>query len=570
RFNGTTWETVGSAGFTPAAVSAPALAIDRQGNAYLAFVSAAHANAASVMKYTGSAWVHVGNPAITPGPVSEMQLCITTTGIPYIAFSEEYNGGKGVVLRYYFNNWENEMQSNFSLARASNISLALDTNNFIWVGYMDASLGGKGAVKQYGGHVWTSLGTYPFFSTDSAFHISLAIDPNAIPYVAYSDKSNGGRVTVKRLGVSFWETLDVAGFSNKPVTHTSLTMTDDGLPLLVYNDDFAWVKLMKEQIVSANIVHTQAINPPVWGVFRNGCEAIAHVNPAPYSNTSIFGQVTVSVWFENTQPAQFVKRHYEILPPVEIESREGAVTLFFTQAEFDAFNAVNTVKLPTNPNDAAGKANLRITKRDSASSDGSGLPHTYAGNFGCIDPPDNGIVWDSIQKRWELSFRVTGFGGFWVGTSNTLAFNACGGRVNRITTGVAGAAYQWQLNTGSGFTNITNNTVYSGATTHTLSISGLPTSSTGTQYRCVADGVAGQVYTIKYETVWRGATSSNWFAGSNWFGCGAVPDAYTDVLIPGNRPNYPVLNASTAVRSLRTQPGSSVNIQTGAVLTITQ
>ncbi|RZM29928.1 MAG: hypothetical protein EOO88_02865, partial [Pedobacter sp.] len=49
--------------------------------------------------------------------------------------------------------------------------------------------------------------------------------------------------------------------------------------------------------------------------------------------------------------------------------------------------------------------------------------------------------------------------------------------------------YQWQVNTGSGFANIANGGVYSGATTATLAITGATAGMNTYQYRCVGTGV---------------------------------------------------------------------------------
>lgn len=56
-----------------------------------------------------------------------------------------------------------------------------------------------------------------------------------------------------------------------------------------------------------------------------------------------------------------------------------------------------------------------------------------------------------------------------------------------IATGT-GISYQWQVNTGSGFANISNGGVYSGATSATLTITGATVTLTGYQYRCVVTG----------------------------------------------------------------------------------
>lgn len=51
-------------------------------------------------------------------------------------------------------------------------------------------------------------------------------------------------------------------------------------------------------------------------------------------------------------------------------------------------------------------------------------------------------------------------------------------------------SYQWQVNTGSGFSNITNGGVYSGATTATLNLTSVPAGMNGYLYQCIAIGSA--------------------------------------------------------------------------------
>ncbi|MGO4347576.1 hypothetical protein AB4Z45_18980, partial [Paenibacillus sp. MCAF9] len=50
------------------------------------------------------------------------------------------------------------------------------------------------------------------------------------------------------------------------------------------------------------------------------------------------------------------------------------------------------------------------------------------------------------------------------------------------------SSYQWKVNDGAGFTNISNNSVYAGATTATLVIKGATAGMSGYQYRVVASG----------------------------------------------------------------------------------
>jgi hypothetical protein len=93
--------------------------------------------------------------------------------------------------------------------------------------------------------------------------------------------------------------------------------------------------------------------------------------------------------------------------------------------------------------------------------------------------------------------------------------------------------YQWQVNIGSGFTNISNNAVYSGATTDVLTITGANSTYSGFLYKCIIIGDCGGIATNnKTLTVtpntWVGGTSSDWQTPANW-SCGVVPTNHDDI-----------------------------------------
>jgi|GEM_PF-2371784 len=138
---------------------------------------------------------------------------------------------------------------------------------------------------------------------------------------------------------------------------------------------------------------------------------------AQYGSNPISGSTTTKVWMESSQPAQYVQRHFQITPASNASNSTGKITLYFTQSDFDNFNAVNAIKLPTSSSDAVGKSNLLIEKRGGTSSDGSGLPQTYSGSVITINPNDADIVWNSTYNRWEVSFTVSSFSGFFVKTT---------------------------------------------------------------------------------------------------------------------------------------------------------
>ncbi|MNU77418.1 hypothetical protein D3C71_669950 [compost metagenome] len=73
-------------------------------------------------------------------------------------------------------------------------------------------------------------------------------------------------------------------------------------------------------------------------------------------------------------------------------------------------------------------------------------------------------------------------------TTRNLCLN---GNTTIGTTATGATAYQWQVNTGSGFTDISNGAPYSNATTNTLTITGATAGMDGYLYRCkVINGAA--------------------------------------------------------------------------------
>lgn len=160
-------------------------------------------------------------------------------------------------------------------------------------------------------------------------------------------------------------------------------------------------------------------------IYDAGCNLIATL--VPNGGSQVSGTVAARIWFEAGVPVYmgtpYVARHYEIVPASGAATATGRVTLYFTQAEFNDFNAApgSTANLPTGPADGAGKANVRFSKFAGASNNpATGTPGTYTGAGSLIDPVDSDIVWNATLSRWEISFNVVGFSGFFLQTSTSI------------------------------------------------------------------------------------------------------------------------------------------------------
>ncbi|WP_353720741.1 choice-of-anchor Q domain-containing protein [Dyadobacter sp. 676] len=143
------------------------------------------------------------------------------------------------------------------------------------------------------------------------------------------------------------------------------------------------------------------------------CRLVARLEPA--GNTPLSGSVTArvdidaEVAFHKGSP--YVQRHYLFNGPAGGSAR---MTLYFTQEEFDRFSEqLPSGPLPANASDAANKSNLRVFRY--AGTAGS-KPVDFHGAPSVIDPDDGNILWDEAKQRWEVSFNVDGFSGFFIGS----------------------------------------------------------------------------------------------------------------------------------------------------------
>ena len=204
-------------------------------------------------------------------------------------------------------------------------------------------------------------------------------------------------------------------------------------------------------------------------------------------------------------------------------------------------------------------------------SDNGGPLQLYLENFSRTDTSFTGIAQhtynfyiaatDSVGNKEAVKLAGT------TRISNGEEVICPGGSIT-FESATVGATYQWQVNDGTGYVTLSNNSIYSGATTAILTLTGAPTSLYGYRYRAVVNGTPSvNEYLLKFGMSWEGTVSTAWENAANW-SCGVLPDAATDVKINSEKTRYPQVSNSTAIRSLATQSGASVTVNAGVVLTI--
>jgi len=139
------------------------------------------------------------------------------------------------------------------------------------------------------------------------------------------------------------------------------------------------------------------------------------------------------------------------------------------------------------------------------------------------------------------------------------------------TDGASGINYQWQVNAGSGFSNIADGPFYFGTAQDSLIIKNPPTNYAFNKYRCVVNTNSGIIfsdtYQLRIKAIWQGNADSSWSNSSNWE-CSLVPDEFVDAVIPPGKLNYPTINNTATVNSINLQSGSALIIKPTVVLDI--
>jgi phosphatidylserine/phosphatidylglycerophosphate/cardiolipin synthase-like enzyme len=166
------------------------------------------------------------------------------------------------------------------------------------------------------------------------------------------------------------------------------------------------------------------------------------------------------------------------------------------------------------------------------------------------------------QYYQSLCKNFTGLGG------NACIAAPCSGQPIALESNLTGSSYQWQVDSGNGFTNLTATATHNGINSRLLTIAQPLTSWYGRKYRCVVNNsIFSQEQVLKFTSYWNGNNSTAWENTANW-NCGLVPDAFTDVVINNGVKYFPAISSNTQCRSIRMAKGAAATINAGVALVI--
>lgn len=202
-----TWEVVGTPYSAPG--SLPTLAFTSEGVPYASF-SDTNTGEPTVISFDGSTWNHVGDP-IPVNVYGNTPLAIDSEGNLYVAVADVGETEDIKMFKFDGVSWS-QLGSDFAAASAWNYEIAVDSDDTPYVSFLDLE-SRKGTVITYNGSAWVELGNSLFTTHVQGPTLRLAIGPNDGPYVVASDYDDSDyRLTVH----AYLPTApgQVTGFSN--------------------------------------------------------------------------------------------------------------------------------------------------------------------------------------------------------------------------------------------------------------------------------------------------------------------------------------------------------------------
>jgi len=158
-------------------------------------------------------------------------------------------------------------------------------------------------------------------------------------------------------------------------------------------------------------------------------------------------------------------------------------------------------------------------------------------------------------------------------SSNSSIINLCSLDTISLFAGTADSTkvYQWQVDSLDGFVDIYDNAYYINTNDSVLTIANPPSYWYDYRYRCIiSDPIGskvGNIYTIRFKSIWNGAIDSLWHTAGNW-SCDTIPNSHIDVLIPSNAPRYPHVTENAYCRTLRLEDTAQIIVDSPNLLCV--
>ena len=206
---------------------------------YVAYLDNDYSYKAVVKKFDGTSWTTVGSPGFSDGIAYGISISFNPeTREPYVFYGDNSNNGKATVKKYDGNSWVNVGSPFFSVGsiaselKSAEVAFHPDTNE-PYVFYLDGGSGYKGAVKKFDGSSWVSVGP-AYISSGMVYPAGLIFNPDTSePYIAYfgGDEVN---LVVQKYDGSSWVNVGSSFGENSPIMFSMALHPETKKPYVAY------------------------------------------------------------------------------------------------------------------------------------------------------------------------------------------------------------------------------------------------------------------------------------------------------------------------------------------------
>ena len=244
-YSGGSWSSLGDLGFSAGTFLYSSLAVHSSGSVYTPYVAykdGGNGDKATVKSFDGSTWITVGTDGFSDGQALGTSIAVAVDGTPYIAYKDGSKSNKATVKTFSDAAWSTVPLAGEGLSADAVDYLALSvapsvSSNILYIAYKDTYYGGKAMVKKYDSGAWDTLPPAgEGLSSGVANYVSLAIAPDGVPFIAYSDGASGGKATVKKYDSGSWRAIGGDGFTIGAAEYISLRIDATGTPYLAFKD----------------------------------------------------------------------------------------------------------------------------------------------------------------------------------------------------------------------------------------------------------------------------------------------------------------------------------------------
>jgi Leucine-rich repeat (LRR) protein len=235
--------------------------------------------------------------------------------------------------------------------------------------------------------------------------------------VSAGGNSANSTYTLFKNGASIGTQTGDSSFAILGLGNYNIVTTNTAAPLLTLYSDTLRLGLV---LPDSTITTTQTVLADTVTNLESSIFLIASLTPTSGTNAlsgSVTALETIDSSIQTFNGLPYVKRHYDISPAANASAAQATVTLYFTQADCDAYNAYvkdSNVGVPLLPTGGIDNGNVIVTQYH-GSFTGSSSPGNYSQGSEVIRPF---VVWDSVDQWWTVTFSVNGFSGFFLGSSS--------------------------------------------------------------------------------------------------------------------------------------------------------